>query len=357
MDGRWNLYGAVLVVLTLGAFIPLYLRATLDQLDESMLRMAPTLRGEDRQEYLLVLPYEGISNQVIGILRGWQMARILGRKLLIPPLVRSQHEEIVLDTECPILDEWREHLDFSMLLSEGAIFMTDCAFGADPMFRTILEGIVPVYSWGRWSRWESFGATTRNFINSFSGKESVVRFRLRWRPFKSPLPFNPSIEYLASLQGQPVLVLAQLQHAHFPPALNYQATAPKLLRNPLKTDGLIPDIGIHWRRGDFELACANKDRAKCWPDVNSTISTILSQLSRSSVQTVWLASDAPDELDKFQGFAPHLTFLQSSQRSCNRRYFEDMSMLQNSRYFFGNQYSTFSRLVYFTRRDNSFFYG
>lgn len=306
--------------------------------------------GEDRREYLLVLPYEGISNQIIGILRGWQLARVLGRRLIIPPLMRSQHEEEDggAGRKCPLADEWRRYLDFSAILADGAVFLADLSSDQPVPVRHWA-----VHSWGRWRGWRAFGTATENFVLLLHRRWPTLRLSLRWRPFKSPAAFDPLVDYLAGLAEQPVLVLAQLQHMHFPPALNYPTTAAALLPpiGPPPAAGV--DLGLHWRRGDFAIACGNKDRAACWPTLNATITQLRQRLAPLAGRNVWVATDTRSDLSKFRRGAPELVLLSSAHRHCNLCYFEDFRVLRSARQFLGNRYSTLSRLVAATREANS----
>ncbi|KAF8977017.1 hypothetical protein BGZ46_007728, partial [Entomortierella lignicola] len=52
-----------------------------------------TLVGYEDTQYLTYLPYAGITNQFYGMLRGMEVAKALGRTLIIPPITSSSHDK------------------------------------------------------------------------------------------------------------------------------------------------------------------------------------------------------------------------------------------------------------------------
>ncbi|KAG0367164.1 GDP-fucose protein O-fucosyltransferase-domain-containing protein [Gamsiella multidivaricata] len=50
-------------------------------------------RRNDPTRYLTYLPYAGITNQFYGMLRGMEVAKALGRTLIIPPITSSSHDK------------------------------------------------------------------------------------------------------------------------------------------------------------------------------------------------------------------------------------------------------------------------
>ncbi|KAF9437039.1 hypothetical protein BGZ76_002160 [Entomortierella beljakovae] len=52
-----------------------------------------TLDQEDGIQYVTYLPYAGITNQFYGMLRGMEVAKALGRTLIIPPITASSHDK------------------------------------------------------------------------------------------------------------------------------------------------------------------------------------------------------------------------------------------------------------------------
>ncbi|PJF19073.1 hypothetical protein PSACC_01111 [Paramicrosporidium saccamoebae] len=252
------------------------------------LNLDSQVRGEER--YLMVLPYEGLSNQINGILRGFEMAQRLGRVLVIPPIVRSQHEP----DSCPLLEDWRSFVDFQKLGRH--VFLENIE---------LPEGM-SCYSFGKWRKWSVFGDTTRRFMGTVSTK-----MRLKWRPLKSPA--NSWI--LADLLGHDRFVaVAQLQHVHFDKAVHSKI---KDLGFGSSFDNLeIPYTGVHWRRGDFAEACKNKKQESCLPSLSNFG-------SRVHDGTVWIATDELDSIPSFRLSFPNITFL-SSHRECASRYFDDL---------------------------------
>jgi hypothetical protein len=277
----------------------------------------------------MVLPYEGMSNQIYGIVRGIELARILGRKLVIPPIIRSKHEPLT----CPDTEQWSQYLDLSNL---GNIIPLEEVNIGD---RSSLPAL-PTYSFGRWKNWSVFGSTTHLFLH-----QTKLKFSLRWRPIRTPVNWQTLVEIL-TISDDPILVLAQLQHVHFSPSVN-DIKLPftmDFLKQSLKIDA--PYYGVHWRRGDFKLACHNKKR-ECWPHPTD----LHHHLHDQTIERAWLATDDPNALMEFSKIYPNLTFMESDAVGCAQRYFMDMAMLIASTIFIGNPYSTFSRLVISERRN------
>ncbi|CAO3563474.1 unnamed protein product [Mortierella alpina] len=52
-----------------------------------------TLGQDDNELYMTYLPYAGITNQFYGMLRGMEVAKSLGRTLIIPPITASSHDK------------------------------------------------------------------------------------------------------------------------------------------------------------------------------------------------------------------------------------------------------------------------
>ncbi|KAF9092048.1 hypothetical protein BGX23_004654 [Mortierella sp. AD031] len=52
-----------------------------------------SLDARDTTQYITYLPYAGITNQFYGMLRGMEVAKALGRTLIIPPITASSHDK------------------------------------------------------------------------------------------------------------------------------------------------------------------------------------------------------------------------------------------------------------------------
>jgi hypothetical protein len=199
----------------------------------------------------------------------------------------------------------------------------------------------PVYSYGRWRKWKSFGPTTRLFLTSFSHNAT---FSLRWRPFAVRIVQLPQ---LADLLTQPditnerFIAVSQLQHVHCDPQLMTSMLIPRIpIRIPIGIER--PLGGIHWRQGDFRQACANKPLA-CWQSADKVIKAAQSM----GVKSIWIASDERWQVPLLLDKAPaNLTVLHTpSEVSCTESYMLDMWILAQSDKFIGNKYSTFSRYI------------
>ncbi|KAF9938121.1 hypothetical protein BGZ67_000560 [Mortierella alpina] len=60
---------------------------------EEALPFQETLDQDDNELYMTYLPYAGITNQFYGMLRGMEVAKSLGRTLIIPPITASSHDK------------------------------------------------------------------------------------------------------------------------------------------------------------------------------------------------------------------------------------------------------------------------
>jgi hypothetical protein len=277
----------------------------------------PNLVGEKEVRFLVILPYEGISNQINGIIRGFELAKRLGRTLVIPPIIRSQHEP----DSCPEMEDWRDFIKFDRFRDHSY---------EDGQ----LDGInVPCYSFGRWRHWSNYGETTERYLKS--GQKSIS---LRWRPLKTPVDSRILTKVLRQVPDR-VIAVAQLQHVHFD---NYVHATIKNVEFTTTVNVRV-DVGVHWRRGDFHSACKNKDQKSCLPDI-SRVGEFVSSGS------LWVATDDLDAARDFQAAYPKVELL-SSNSSCATRYFVDLAMLTLSNYFIGNKYSTLSRLVLQLRNE------
>ena len=278
--------------------------------------------SRSHESYLLILPYEGLTNQLVGLIRGSLLAHRLGRTLLIPPLTRSQHE----CRECPRMESWSEHLDLLPILGDDCEYLKTDGSGHE------LSRLV-VFSFGRWRTWKQYGQSTRHFLASLPQSNIV----LRWRPFTSPLNWKVLVEYL-SMRADKILVVGQLQHVHFDsdsPMLEeiYRRLYVGLKISPRE------HVGVHWRRGDFESACSKKNQTACWPDLTD----LARRLGPFHDAPVWIASDDCEAVSGLTRMMPKVTFLASTER-CSKRYFDDLRALVGSVRMIGNQYSTLSRV-------------
>lgn len=292
-------------------------------------------RTDPRLLYLLVLPYEGLTNQLLGVLRGALLAQRLGRTLLIPPLTRSQHEPI---NECPRTEPWSDHLDLLRVVKGGD--NGDAARGGDPEYLDADRlgnklDKVRVFSFGRWRSWRVFGPSTRQFLHWLPRST----FALCWRPFRRPLRADHLVDYLSTLPDV-IVAIAQLQHVHFDADCPSLAVLYQRLHSALNVTTTVALTGVHWRRGDFVSACLNKNRTACWPDVVA----LLARLEASNSRETWIASDEPRAADQMRALSANITFLTSAQ-VCTERYFDDLRVLVGSNRMIANQYSTLSRLV------------
>ncbi|KAG0025677.1 hypothetical protein BGZ81_006979 [Podila clonocystis] len=52
-----------------------------------------TLGQDNDEKYISYLPYAGITNQFYGMLRGMEVAKALGRTLILPPITASSHDK------------------------------------------------------------------------------------------------------------------------------------------------------------------------------------------------------------------------------------------------------------------------
>ncbi|KAG0304097.1 hypothetical protein BGZ98_005933 [Dissophora globulifera] len=77
------------------------------RIQQSALHPAPfqTTLTPDRTRYLIYLPYAGITKQFYGVLRGMEVAKRLGRTLIIPPISSSSYDKTKQN------QPWSKYLD------------------------------------------------------------------------------------------------------------------------------------------------------------------------------------------------------------------------------------------------------
>ncbi|KAF8977290.1 hypothetical protein BGZ52_007188 [Haplosporangium bisporale] len=61
--------------------------------EEDYVPFQDTLDQDDGEKYISYLPYAGITNQFYGMLRGMEVAKALGRTLILPPITASSHDK------------------------------------------------------------------------------------------------------------------------------------------------------------------------------------------------------------------------------------------------------------------------
>ncbi|KAG0245517.1 GDP-fucose protein O-fucosyltransferase-domain-containing protein [Mortierella sp. GBAus27b] len=233
----------------------------------------PTRKGgvvaQDRQtRYLTYLPYAGITNQFYGMLRGMEVAKALGRTLILPPITSSSHDKSKQN------QPWSKFLDlkrFSELTGIQVVEIHElrdaelteyhelqcritCGFGSKRTIDFTAKGFL--------TQWR-LNATLNMLPFDDSKLESVLSMLEPWREDKFICISNT---YKITVQDKSEWERFG-QHLHFTTELE-KFVQMFLDKNLVKSQAVVDPvtskeiqparhryIAIHIRRGDFSKYC------------------------------------------------------------------------------------------------------
>lgn len=248
-------------------------------------RLDFTSSNEDKlspetEKYLIYLPYEGLGNQRMCLLRALYAARHLNRTLLIPPLMSSVHNKRNL------LIDWRVLFDFSQFSSNETITVSFKFIGHRMIrnVRKLLESKgAECFTHGRYAGFKDLSFASRQFLYHFG---LSWRGRYEWHNVTGLQTEKASymMEYFEKKREAPLLCATSFQYISF--GTEMSEYWDKLLPsknlvvaawNFMCMHGIANTryAAIHWRRGDFKFYCRNKELSSCWPDVEDLKARIL----------------------------------------------------------------------------------
>lgn len=306
------------------------------------------------ERLLMYLPYEGMANQLNCLVRGMHLAATLNRTLLVSPLFASRH-----NAHRPAQLDWRHLLDFG-----GAgvrIRFLDAATA-----RTVapLLAAAPCLTYGRWKHLWVLGQPALWFAAHYGLQESL---RLEWHdlPQQADRVAGFLETTLGQRAGQPLVCAANLQH------LSFGRQADRYMRLLQPSDNVLKaawdllqahGVGaarfgaVHWRRGDFAAACANKAADRCWPSLDVLRERIARASAEHSLDTFVIGTnDRHFALDMAE-LGVHIVVAQLPALGGPAEWAElagavmDMFLFTYADYFLGNAYSSLTRTV-ITRRS------
>ena len=188
------------------------------------------------------------------------------------------------------------------------------------------------------------GTTSNSVLKDFFGTQLI----LRYLNVEKQSGFDELMSELIYMNNEQNLVIfSNLQHINlwkegkkFLRKLVYNNFSRKFFRDlKNKIIGENEYTCIHWRRGDFEIACKkNKNYSECYPEVSmifkkAKYTTVLVATNEKSIINMKMITDDFTLIRDFHTSDPILNFL------------IDVYFMINSAQFIGNKYSSISRNV------------
>ncbi|KAF9963689.1 hypothetical protein BGZ65_000894 [Modicella reniformis] len=353
------------------AFAPRPFEETLQEIQ------APT----DQIRYLTYLPYAGITNQFYGMLRGLEIAKALGRTLIIPPITSSSHDKSKQN------QPWSKFLDlkrFSKLTGVHVVEFHElrdaerteyhelqchitCGFGSKRTIDFTAKGFL--------TQWRL--NATLNMLPLDDGKLETILFTLE--PFSDNKYVCVSNTYKIMVQDKSEWERFG-QHLHFTSELEefVQIFLDKnLIKSQAKVDSItskeiVPArhryIAIHIRRGDFAKYCegnfAGPKMIHCLPSTDQIAERIdLIQermnptMDPSKTLPVFVATNErdPEELRRFANlgwrYLDHEEMGTAAALGTFGPMMVDQVLMTYAETLVGIQMSTFSRVGALRQRD------
>ncbi|KAG0249909.1 hypothetical protein BG011_008812 [Mortierella polycephala] len=333
-----------------------------------------TLDRDDNIQYLTYLPYAGITNQFYGVLRGMEVAKALGRTLIIPPITASSHDKSKQN------QPWSKFLDldrFQQLTGAKVIEfhklrdaeMTEynqlkcgitCGFGSKRTIDFTAKGFLKQWKLNvTLSSLQTDTASLSTIIKTLTPLRRdkyicisntykiSVKDKSEWERFGQYLYFTPELENF---------VQEFLDKNLVKPEPVYDA---KLKQEVVPTQKY---IAIHARRGDFAQYCeSNFPGAKmihCLPSTEQYAQRIDSiQEQHDEIMPVFVATNErrPEELKKFADlgwrYLDHEEMATAEKLGVFGPMMVDQVFMAHAEALVGIQMSTFSRVGALRQRD------
>ncbi|KAF9116208.1 hypothetical protein BGX27_004315 [Mortierella sp. AM989] len=339
-----------------------------------------TLDQEDGVQYVTYLPYAGITNQFYGMLRGMEVAKALGRTLIIPPITASSHDKSKQNqpwSKFLDLDRFQELtgakvIEFHKLRdAEQAEFnMMDCkitcGFGSKRTIDFTAKGFLKQWNMNVTLSKLSIDANKLDTITKVLAPYRRDKFICISNTYKISVADKSEWDRFG-------------QHLHFTEELedfvqNYLDTnliKPEPVYDAKSRQEVLPTqkyIAIHIRRGDFAQYCqdnfAGPKMIHCFPsteEIAQRVDKIQSKNNPSGslkeVMPVFVATNEkrPEELKKFADLG--WTYLDHDQMGTVETLgifgpmMVDQVFMAHAQALIGIQMSTFSRVGALRQRD------
>ena len=258
--------------------------------------------------FLLALPYQGYANQLTCLVRAVYLAEQGNQTLLVPNVYPSKHDPF--GEPFP----FSRHFDLTDLFANVTVLPAEDFLGK--------HYVTGCLTFGKWTSFDRLGDPTRSFANTHHIEDLDVM---------ADWPRNPTHKQVLeeiNRKKQSVACIANLQHVHFGNIDDY------INKIKWQDQKMHIDIAIHWRRGDFATACLNKNKTSCYPDISVLKSILLTECRGFKVQIFTNnQTEVEMELPEYRPIFGNLSL------------FEEMKLMTAAKMFYGNQYSTISRLV------------
>ncbi|KAF9930151.1 hypothetical protein FBU30_000819 [Linnemannia zychae] len=329
-----------------------------------------TLDSEDNTKYLTYLPYAGITNQFYGMLRGMEVAKALGRTLIIPPITASSHDKSKQN------QPWSKFFDlekFSKLTGTKVIEFHQLRDLEVAEMNQIKCGITCGFGSKR-----EIDFTAKGFLKQW--KLNVTLDTLGADPTKleaitSALrPLNNN-KYLCISNTYKIVVKDKSEWERFGQYLHFTEELESFVnefldRNIIKQEGsdIHSYLAVHARRGDFAAYCESNFKGPrmihCLPSteqIAARIDTVQTKLNPkmdpNRILPVFVATNErrPEELKKFADLG--WRYLNHEEMGTAERLgvfgpmMVDQVFMAHAEGFVGIQMSTFSRVGTLRQRD------
>lgn len=317
----------------------------------------------DRNDrYLLYLPYEGTTNQFNCVIRAIYLASKLNRTLLVPPLMASRH-----DHNKKLTSDWRLYLNFTDFLAnqkKGTLckivwIHEDSGSWINEM---LAKNGVGCLTYGRWPHLWNLGVPAMNFVQTFG----LSNLKIKWTGKDHPT----WMDIFRVEDPSQLVCAANLHHMKWNmPGVSNGIEHVKMIQSLPFSDNILKAAwtflgqhgfasndrfgAVHWRRGDFDIACANKNHTACWPSLEA-LRHYMVQIHRDhQTEAMVICSNERNFLTSSYDGEPYDVILASlpysdpSTQEWNQfaPIFMDSCLLTFSDFFLGNRYSTISQVV------------
>ncbi|KAG0362904.1 GDP-fucose protein O-fucosyltransferase-domain-containing protein [Gamsiella multidivaricata] len=324
-------------------------------------------------KYLTYLPYAGITNQFYGMLRGMEVAKALGRTLIIPPITASSHDKSKQN------QPWSKFLDLARFTELTGIKIVEFHQLRDAEQAELSElkcGITCGFGSKR-----TIDFTAKSFLKQWKFNvtlEPLAADVTKLEMITSMLAPRKDEKYLCISNTYKIMVKDKSewerfgQHLHFTEELesfvedfmeeNLVKPEPKV--DPKTKQEIEPEyeyLAIHVRRGDFAAYCEGNFQGPkmvhCLPSteqIAERIDVVQSKLNLSmdfsKMLPVFVATNErrPEELKKFADLG--WRYLDHEQMGTAERLgvfgpmMVDQVFMAHAQGFVGIQMSTFSRV-------------
>ncbi|KAF9905935.1 hypothetical protein EC991_001176 [Linnemannia zychae] len=338
--------------------------------EPTVLPFEDTLDADDSIKYLTYLPYAGITNQFYGMLRGMEVAKALGRTLIIPPITASSHDKSKQN------QPWSKFFNlekFSELTGIKVVEFHQLRDVEVAELNQIKCGITCGFGSKR-----TIDFTAKGFLKQW--KLDVTLETLGADPTKleaitSALRPHNNDKYLCISNTYKIVVKDKSEWERFGQYLHFTEELESFVeefldQNVVKQEGgqQHPYLAIHARRGDFAAYCESNFKGPrmihCLPSteqiaarIDAVQTKLNPKMDPDQVLPVFVATNErrPEELKKFADlgwrYLDHEAMGTAEKLGVFGPMMVDQVFMAHAQGFVGIQMSTFSRVGALRQRD------